>query len=292
MRIRYFNLVRVAAISVFLGRAWQHIYWDAPYRALLWDERWMKGIIEGWTGRSWKEYVTDVNTDLFIQNLITGIGWFYVLCAIGALFILRLGKLGSVILWLGSISLAFLAALYCKEKFFFIGQFFEYTLQFSAPALLAILATKTNQRFTPKLVWYLKVAIALTFSCHGLYAIGFYPRPGNFVSMTMNILQASETVAIQFLNVVGVLDFILSILLFFPARWAKPALTYAVFWGFSTTIARIWAYFYWDSLDILLLQWLHESVMRFPHFLLPLALLIYMVSNNNLSKSKQKTNPL
>lgn len=284
--MRVFRIVQWSAIMVLLGRAWQHIYWDAPYRTLFWDEVWMKWPVENLLGRKWSDYVTDISTDQFIQDLIVGIGWFYLLAAIAAIFVLRLGKWGRGILWLASASLFLLAALYCKEKFFFIGQFFEYTLQFSAPALLAIVAQRDDRSFSPRLILFLKIAIALTFTCHGLYAIGYYPRPGHFVAMTMNILGVQDVGAIRFLQIAGVLDFVLSILIFLPEKWAKPALIYAVIWGLATSVARIWAFFYPETWDTVLLQWLHEAVMRAPHFLGPLALLYYFLSRASNVQSK------
>ena len=62
--------------------------------------------------------------------------------------------------------------------------------------------------------------------------------------------------------------------IFLPWKWAKLFLGYAVLWGFGTTIARVWANFNWEWLDYVLLQWLHESVMRMPHFLIPLAVFV------------------
>ena len=270
-----FLLVQAAAVSVFLARAWQHLYWDAPYRALFWDEAWMKSLVEPTLGITWREYVTSPQTDAFIQHLILASGWLYIACALAAFFINRLGRVGRVLLWLGAINLLFLAALYCKEKFFFIGQFFEYTLQWGAPAMLAILAKDPDKPWSSRFVLFVKIAIALTFTCHGLYAVGFYPRPGNFLEMVMNILPVNETGAIHFLNTAGALDFLLSLALFLPGRWPLAALVYASFWGLATSIARVWAYFHWAFWDSALKHWLHESVMRFPHFLVPLALLLY-----------------
>lgn len=269
-----FLLVKMAAVSVFLGRAWQHIRWDAPYRALLWDEAWMKAPVEAMLGISWREYVSSNVVDAFIDGLVSATGWFYLLCALAALFIGRLGRVGRAILWIGAANLIFLAALYCKEKFLFIGQFFEYTLQWGAPAMLAIISKAPEKEWSPRFVLAVKVAIALTFTCHGLYAVGFYPRPGNFLEMVMNILPLNETGAIHFLNTAGALDFALSIALFLPGRFPFFALAYASFWGLATSIARFWAYFHLEYWDSALLQWLHEAVMRFPHFLIPLALLL------------------
>lgn len=276
-RPRIYLLVKMAAISVFLARAWQQIYWDAPYRALLWDEAWMKAPVEALLGMSWREYVASPQVDSFIDGLVTATGWFYLLCAAAALFISRLGRVGRALLWLGALNLIFLAALYCKENFFFIGQFFEYTLQWGAPMMLAILSRNPEHGWSPRFVLLVKIAIALTFTCHGLYAVGFYPRPGNFLEMVMNILPVSETGAIHFLNTVGVLDFALSLAIFLPGRIPVLALAYASFWGLATSIARFWAYFHWAFWDSALKQWLHEAVMRFPHFLVPLALLLYLI---------------
>ena len=282
-----FLLVQAAAVSVFLARAWQHLYWDAPYRALFWDEAWMKSLVESTMDITWREYVTSPQTDAFIQHLILASGWLYIACALAAFFINRLGRVGRVLLWLGAINLLFLAALYCKEKFFFIGQFFEYTLQWGAPAMLAILAKDPDKPWSSRFVLFVKIAIALTFTCHGLYAVGFYPRPGNFLEMVMNILPVNETGAIHFLNTAGALDFLLSLVLFLPGRWPLAALAYASFWGLSTSIARVWAYFHWAFWDSVLKQWLHEAVMRFPHFLVPLALLVYLLMKiDNLRKVK------
>ncbi len=278
----FFKLIQFATITVFLGRAWQHWRWDAPYRTLLWDEQWMSHMVAKLLGMDWSTYIASVPVENAIQYGIKGIGLFYLSCAVVAFFIKSLPKLGRYWLGLGAISLAILALLYCKERFFSIGQFFEYTLQFGSPLLLIYLTT--NPIISNKLLHVIKVAIALTFTAHGLYALGFYPRPVHFMEMTMNILGIYEEQAIQFLNIAGILDFIISIGLFLPWRWAKYCLAYAVFWGASTTAARIWAYFDWEWLDYVLVQWLHESVMRFPHFLVPLAVFVIWNAKNRETK--------
>jgi hypothetical protein len=268
----YFRILQWATVGVFLGRAWQHLVWDAPYRALLWDESWMRGIIEWGLGMEWQEYVTSLEVNAFIQNWISGTGVFYLLCALGAVFLLRLGKVGRLLMYLGAASLILLAGLYCKEKFFFIGQFFEYTLQFGSPILLAIWAKAPQEGLNKRTVLLIKIAIALTFTCHGLYAFGYYPRPGHFVYMTMSILSVGNAEAELFLKVAGILDFILSILLFLPGRSALYASAYATFWGLATTLARPWSALVTAGWEQMMMQWLHEAVMRLPHFLIPLLL--------------------
>ncbi len=271
-----FFIVQTATFAVFLGRAWQHLYWDAPYTALLWDEDWMRWLVEGILGISWQQYVS--TSDGAIQLLVRSIGTLYLLCGLGAIFIRQAAHLVKPLLYIGSFSLIVLAALYAKEKFFHLGQFFEYALQWSSPLLLIALWQK--QTFTPKTILWVKIAIALTFTCHGLYAVGYYPRPVGFMEMTMYILHVNNQQAVVFLQIVGTLDFLVSLMIFLPGWPGILALGYCVGWGFFTSIARIWVHFHLDFLQNLWLQWLHESLLRFPHFLIPLAVLLWKTASD------------
>ncbi len=274
---RILLIVQLAAIGVLAGRAWQHLWWDAPFRSLLWDEGWMRPIVENWFRIPWQSYITSEQTDAFIDGLVGGFGWFYLLCALVAAFARQLPRPFWYLLPASSAALLFLALLYCKERFFSIGQFFEYTLQFLAPYFLFVMLRQRGIRV--RLVWCMRLAIALTFTCHGLYAVGYYPRPGSFVDMTLSILPISEEGAHLFLWWAGILDFVMSgFIILAPAKWIKSFLIYAVLWGFATTVARIWAHFYWEFATESLLQWTFEAVYRLPHFLIPLAVLYYVAA--------------
>ncbi len=265
-------MLQVATIAVFVGRSWQHLRWDAPYWTFFWDENWMRPLVEGLWKEPWEHYVS--HSESAILSLIRTIGWFYVLCALAVIFIQRFKKIAVAILLIGGVSLFFLAFLYCKEKFFHIGQFLEYTLQCGSPFLLIWLFTRPN--ISPRFLFFTKIAIAFTFICHGLYAVGYYPRPGEFMEMTMILLQIGDQAAVQFLQTIGWLDFVASILIFLPLFHIRLlGLWYCLLWGFATTIARLWAHFQIDFWQNSISQWLHESLYRFPHFLIPGALLLY-----------------
>jgi hypothetical protein len=276
MKVKHSNqqlvhtILRLATFLLFAGRAWQHLFWDAPFRALLWDKNAMESVVLSLRGGTWQEYVTSAGTDQFIQTTIIGFGIFYAFMAIVTLFI---GKHQKPFFWLyifSSVSLAFLAFLYCKEKFYHIGQFLEYSIQFLLPLFFYYSITKKIK--PSKLLLFLKISIALTFSAHGLYAIGFYPQPGVFVDMLINILHISESTAKDFLVVAGALDFIVAVTIFIPPL-AKYSLLYAALWGGLTALARICANFYWDFALDSLHQNLHETLYRLPHMLIPLAAL-------------------
>ncbi|MEX0981083.1 MAG: hypothetical protein WD577_06195 [Bacteroidales bacterium] len=264
------TILRIATLLLFTGRAWQHLFWDAPLRTLLWDQQWMEGIILFLRGGTWQEYVTSAQADHAIQMISLGFGIFYSLMAVFTLFVSEKQKGVTWLYIIASLALTFLAFLYCKEKFFQLGQFFEYTIQFLLPVVFIYVVNGKIQRSRIEL--FLKIAIALTFSSHGLYAIGVYPRPGAFIDMVINILHTSEAGAIRFLNIAGVLDFLVSIAIFIP-RISRAALIYAVIWGGLTALARVWANFYWSFPLESLHQHLYETIYRLPHMLVPLAVL-------------------
>lgn len=266
-----FRILQLAVLGVFLGRGLQHVFWDAPFRALLWDEKLMTGVVSGWLSMSWEEYVTSERMDGRIQSLIHGFGYFYLLLVVMTIFIKRIPDYLKSLLLVGSAALMFLAYLYMKSKFNVIGQFLEYSLQFSAPIFLWALATK---RFSlEQLLPFFKAAIAITFICHGLYALGYYPRPMNFVQMTIHTFGCTEAQAHNYLTMVAWLDFLAAGLIFFPPKISFIALFYCVIWGGMTTFARLVGNFYPEFWQDILIKWTPEVLFRFPHFLVPLAVI-------------------
>lgn len=266
-----FWILQLATAALFLGRAWQHLRWDAPYRTLLWDESLMKGFVESVLGMSWSDYVTSPALDEGIQIFIKIVGGYLVLAAISVFLLQLLPRLAKWIIRIGGLILLLVSYLYFREHFQQAGLFIEYTLQWSTPFLL--LYALGTDRWSKRWQFLAALAVALTFIGHGLYAIGWYPRPGHFVQMTLNITGLSEASCVFFLQIAGVLDFLAAIGIFVP--WHRMRLisaAYMVGWGAATAAARLWANwipgFELNTLE----QWAHEVIYRFPHFLLPLLL--------------------
>lgn len=288
---RIILVLKISCVCLLFGRAWQHLFWDAPFRAFFWDEGLLKGTVEGFFGVAWGDYVTSTSGDAAIQGAIKATGVLYLLVGILVIYIRpTMKKIGAISLWLVSASLVVLAFLYCKEKFFHTGQFFEYASQFASPVFLYfVLFRKVNIRHFSVTV---KIAIALTFICHGLYAYGYYPRPGNYVDMTLNILPISEPAAHTLLKIMGILDFIAAAALFIP-KVQVPALIYTFVWATLTALARMLAHIdfnmFWASLH----QWTFEVLIRVPHAALPLVLLIILeVKIPSLPYSRNKKSVL
>ncbi len=276
----FFLLIQLATVCVLLGRAWQHWFWDAPFRTVLWEEAWMRQPVSFLLGMTWDEYVSSPRVDNFIQGMIKGFGVFYFVCAVAAIFARKLPEALRWLLPAGSLALMFLAICYMKVSFYSLGQFLEYTLQFSAPVFLFYILKNPGKR--SRLILPMKIAIAFTFTCHGLYAVGYYPIPGNFVQMVISILHVGDATAKNFLALAAFMDFLISVLIFLPGRIGRVALLYAVFWGFMTSIARVWANFYPEFWLESLHQWMPETVYRFPHFLIPAALLYFLNKEKSL----------
>ena len=91
--------------------------------------------------------------------------------------------------------------------------------------------------------------------------------------MTTEILPLSETASLMFLKIVGWLDFIVVALIFLPIT-RRAGLAYMVCWGGLTTLARILAYYDSELPRYGLDPWLIEALVRTPHWLIPLLLLL------------------
>ncbi len=266
------RLLKIAAFLIFFGRGYQYLFFDAPFRALLWDESLLEPIVEGWFNTPWNDYVTNLRVDAWIQTSVRINGVLFVLAALSSWFITAKNKrFLKYPIVLGGFFLVVLSFLSTKEHFYHFAQFFEHAIQFGVPfVLLFALRQPDNYK---KTVFWLKVLIAVTFTSHGLYALGVYPIPGYFIDMTINSLGVTEPTAVLILKAAGILDIVLSIAIFLP-RISRYALMYAVFWGFATALARIVSNFNADLLLMSVHQTFYLTLYRLPHGLLPLLVLI------------------
>lgn len=273
MKSKSILILKIAVFTIFIARAYQHIFWDVPYRAILWYERVMSPILNVFNIK-WSDFVNDSTVDSKIQYIIKGIGVLYLIAAFLVLNFNETSKKGhkffikSIAFWQ-----FFVVFLVTKESFLQIGQYFEHALQLGLPLILLYVYSKTYIK--DKAIVILKLLIGITFFSHGLYAFGFYPVPGNFIDMTISIFGISEAGARTFLWVAGIID-ILILPLLFVDRVVKIVVVYSVFWGFLTAFARVYANFSIDFPLQALHQYGFEMIVRLCHGLGPLLLLILL----------------
>ena len=263
-------MLRIGTALCFWGWAWQHLRWDVPYREILWSpDRF--GWIVSLFAVEWEAYAGNAANDASIQGFIHGMGYVYLIFGLLALTVHR-NRWGQITgLLIGCLCLLLIAYLCYLDKMLKLGQFIEYGSQVLSPLIL-VLALQRGLR-SELVLGIVRVAIICTFAGHGLYAIGFYEMPGHFITMTMKILQVSQPAAENILRIAGALDFLICGAMFHPML-RKPALIYAAIWGLLTALARVWTgfsfeYAYW-GLD----QSLHQTILRMPHAILPLYLVL------------------
>ena len=279
--------LRISVACCFFGWAWQHIYWDAPYREILWNQNFMGGLIKSW-GVDWQHYVGNEDTDGIIQQLIRRLGWLYIGFGILALTVKRNSTGQMIGLAIGSLMLCLLSYCLYLDKMRYLAQFIEHGGQFLCPIIL-ILAIQLGLRHRATISLAV-VAFIMVFAGHGLFAVGAYPVPANFVEMTINVLHVNEETAKLIIATAGTMDFVVCLAFFIP-YFRKPALIYAAVWGMLTAMARPWSgmsvnYEWWGA-D----QYLHLMIYRMPHAVIPLFLCLVLCRQKAAAPEQQENLP-
>ena len=273
-KLKLISLVKICAFTVFLGRAYQLYFFGAPFRAILWDESLLTPVVEGLFNYSWYEYATSPRVNSWINGLTKVCSFIFLGAAIVSLFWdkIKYLKLKRAIVGLALFVLLIIGICIVKDRNYEYLLFFELFIQFAAPIVL-LLNVRLDIIENKKVINGLKIAIACTFIAHGLFAMGLIYLPGYFVDMTILILGVTEPQATTFLYVAGVLDIVMSVLIFIP-KLSKYALLYMMFWGFATAFARLVAGFSSSFITMSLHNNTFLVIYRLSHGLLPLIVLL------------------
>ncbi|MFT6864070.1 MAG: hypothetical protein ACJAVK_002632 [Akkermansiaceae bacterium] len=277
------GILQLVVSLIFLARGWLTWRWDSPIRELIWEEAWWAPVLSHFD-LTWSHFAR--TSDAWISPTLDAMGIFLVISAllpwlsgISRLRWMRWLLLpGIVILILDAFS-----RWVARDMQAGIGM--EYALQIISPiALLIFLGAQTTSGRRGNLIkGILLIAAASTFTGHGLYAVDYYSVPLEFRMMTTEILPLSETASLLFLKIVGWLDFVVVVLLFMPIT-RRVALAYMACWGGLTSLARIVAYFDAELPRYGLDPALIEALVRTPHWLIPLWLLL---RESSLSKRRE-----
>ncbi|MFC0605700.1 hypothetical protein [Winogradskyella pulchriflava] len=273
-KLKLIWLVKICAFTVFLGRAYQLYFFGAPFRAFLWDESLLTPIVEGLSNYTWQDYASSSKVNVWIDGFIKFCSLIFLLAAIISLFWNKIGyrRLKQIVMSFALLVLLFIGICMVKDKNYEYLLFFELFIQLAAPILL-LLNVRLDVTDNKKIIIGLKIAIACTFIAHGLFAMGLIYLPGYFVDMTIMILGLNESQATTFLYVAGVLDLVMSVLIFVP-KLSKYALWYMVFWGLTTALARLFAGYSSDFVSSSLHASVYLVIYRLSHGLLPLVVLL------------------
>jgi len=267
-------ILRLAVFGVLFARGVQHIFFDVPYRSILWNQDLLVSVFK-YFNLNWQSYASSPSVDLVINSVAIGVGILLILSSFIALF--KIDKL-KFFLIISSLYLVFLSFLYFVSKYFVPAQFIEYAAQMISPIALYFY---WREGLSLRLVRWLKIALALTFVGHGSYALGLFPVPGHFIDMVIMIMKCDEATARVFLKIMGTLDFIAALFLFIPSikLWA---LNFCFIWGLGTSLARVIESDPF-SMTYTLVHYGYQFLYRVPHFLIPLVLIL-----NEMSKGPSK----
>jgi hypothetical protein len=182
-------LLSFSAFLIFFGRAYQFFFFGAPYRAVFWDESLLSPVVEGLFNYTWQEYATNLKVNTFIENLTILSSVVFLVSGLLCLFWhqIRFRILKKTILGTGISLLFFMGICMVKSKNYDILQLFELSIQLIVP-LVIFFNTSLKNMDVSRLSKWLKIAVALTFIPHGLFAMGLFYVPGHFIDMTIKIL--------------------------------------------------------------------------------------------------------
>ena len=262
-------LLRLGTLLCFAGWTWGHLYWEGPYGILLWQDATYE--LASRFGISWDEFVGTGADDGLVQKWIARIGWLYLVCAVLSLTVREKSwlQMSALVGGCGLLCLLSYAKYVAAQRQ--LPMFIEHGGQMLMPIIL-IIGLKYGVRHRATVIVAM-VALVMTFAGHGSYALGIWPTPATFFAMTSVVLNVDYETGVGLLHAAGVLDFLVCVAIFVPYLRQGAAL-YAVVWGFLTAIARpvagmSWSLNYWGA-D----QFVHEAVLRAPHYVIPLYMLV------------------
>jgi uncharacterized membrane protein YphA (DoxX/SURF4 family) len=264
--------LRLAACTLFLGRGYLYISEIGPLSAFFWNQDWLGKPLEALTGMSWEAY--SAHSEGFILAIQRSMGVLFLVAAVACWFVRGSGrKWANGIVLAAAFCLFLYSLLRWSDSDFQIAMLLEHFLQWGTPLLLVLFGRLDMS------LWRLMAAIliACTFIGHGLYALGWgVPQNNEFVNMTTRILGVDRGGALIFLHLAGVLDFLAPILLCF-SKLRIPAAAYLTLWGLLTALARIASY--WTPAEDYygMHPWMAETIVRLPHGLVPLALMLLFI---------------
>jgi len=260
-------LLRGGAFLCFAGWMWQHYYWEGPCGVLFWQDGSLDLVEE--LGGDWESFVGTGANDGWVQRVTAWIAWPCLVCAILTLTVRRSARVQMAGLLAGGGLLAVVAYAKYVSSQRELPMLVEHGGQVLSPVLLVLaLAFGVRHRAT---VVTATLAFVMVFAGHGAYALGLWPTPPNFYGMTTVILGSDHGMTKTLLCVVGALDIAVCVGVLIPGV-RRVSAVYAAGWGLATAIARPVA-----GMSISLSyygadQYLHEAVLRAPHFLIPMFL--------------------
>lgn len=166
---------------------------------------------------------------------------------------------------------------------------YAYGLRIAAPLALAMLfSTELHRWLGARLAlqgtgWVLRIAIAIVFTIHGIEAFLGHPRFIDYIigtSWNLFGYDIAESTTRIIMQVIGVVDILVAAAVII--RPVRPVLYWMAFWGFITALSRVTTFGFSHH---------YEVLVRFSHFLAPLALLLILSALREM-RSEPEASPV
>jgi hypothetical protein len=273
------TLLIVSAVCVLLGRGYEYLFWDTPIRVLMWRQDWISGFVELF-GFTWEEYASSPTIDKILNFFSRSVAFFFIVSAFAVCFIKSFKQVGSLLKNTFGVVL-FIYILLFIDNFSRIGYFVEHSIQIGAVLMPVIyFQHKINEK---GLFLILQWLVALTFIGHGMFAMAFYPVPGEFIDMLYYAFRFEEKTSLSFLYVIGIIDIVFGLYILLPIsllKILKPVtyvvISYFIVWGFFTAIARIYTGFAMSITIDSFHEEFYKFVFRIPHAIFPFILVFIL----------------
>lgn len=288
---RAFELLWLALTLSALGRGWLHFTKDSPYWSLFWSEELVSPLL-GLIGVEWSSYVESATVEATLNTISMGLGLLYIVLSVvtarASAELLRTGErpfrspLVQRSLWL----LLGLQLVYVST--YWLGKSLYFPIWLEQSTLIALpwlcLSTglrgedQTRAQSTDDLylsrapITVTRLALSCTFIGHGMFALGLYPVPEDYLVMVMRTFGCSQQSAQTMLWWAGALDVLAAIAVWTPRRYLRvrwSALTYMLAWGAITACARVVGHWGLGTFTDTVWYWLPELMLRLPHALIP-----------------------
>ncbi|MFC7337855.1 hypothetical protein ACFQY0_11755 [Haloferula chungangensis] len=276
-------ILRVATVFLFAARGFLYLTNHGPLSVFFWNQDWLEVGVFRFLGLDWETYAA--NSEVVILSTQKSMGWLFISAAAVACFVSPTrNRWASGVVLGGAVFLIPYWLLAWVETDYRLPMFLEHFLQWMTPLLLV------GYGRLPRMLWcgLAWLAVSCTFVGHGHYAIGLgVPVTNDYINLCIAILHCNADTAKTLLAWVGWVDLALPVLILLP--WLRvPALGYMALWGVMTAIARIVGH--WTPAEDYygLHPWLAEAIVRLPHGLVPLTLLVLLVASRKSVKGWKK----
>lgn len=288
---RAFELLWIATSLSAFGRGLLHFTKDSPYWNFFWSEE-LLGPFLSLIGIEWSTYVESTKVEGLLTIFSVSMGLFYIAVSV------ILGQACSKLLVSGELpegthflrrSLWLLLGLqltyvstYWLGHSLYLPIWFEQSTLMALPWLCLSTGLKDHEQdpidSTEDLylarapITITRLALSCTFIGHGIFALGLYPVPEDYLIMVMRTFGCTELTATSLLWWAGALDVLAALAVWTPRRHLKVrwmALTYMLFWGGVTAFARVVGHWGQGTFLDTVWYWFPELMVRLPHALIP-----------------------